>query len=471
MARELLKRGASVDLPSSTGFTALIEAAIHGHTSIVLVLLQHSANPDLQDVYGATALMMAAQQGHEACVQALLRAGANTELRTKKGNTALQLAEAKGHTATAKLIRQHASCLSLGLGLALCARVPLAWPWVVLSVVLGAIATVAFSRTLTAGSGRHRAARQLRPHRPARHAKAHGRTTTAETTRQHAALLQPAATMTPHAMQAAQAARVDAAIEEPPAEESAEQVKGQPPSNKSKKKEKADRAAATGDEPSEAPPTAALPPLPAATSKLAVSAAERALRAVTAGGGLSALKVALAAAPREVREGGVGAKARDRRDRLLEAQQEAECEAKQGAAAETARLTAAVRVAAAALAAARKAAAAAAAKADALERTAADGGEGGGRGAAGPSEASEAEEVPDEYICPITAEIMTDPVTTVDGFTYERTAISEWLRTKDTSPFTGATLESKTVIPNLSLRSIIRGFSEASAARCTRRVP
>tara|TARA_B100000795_G_scaffold3320_1_gene2269 strand:- start:332 stop:469 length:138 start_codon:yes stop_codon:yes gene_type:complete len=30
-----------------------------------------------------------------------------------------------------------------------------------------------------------------------------------------------------------------------------------------------------------------------------------------------------------------------------------------------------------------------------------------------------------EYTCPITAEIMTDPVNTLDGFTYERTAITE----------------------------------------------
>ena len=69
--------------------------------------------------------------------------------------------------------------------------------------------------------------------------------------------------------------------------------------------------------------------------------------------------------------------------------------------------------------------------------------------------------MPDDYICPITAEIMTDPVSTADGFTYERTAISEWLRTNDTSPSTGATLESKTLVPNLSLRSIIRSFVEA----------
>ena len=43
---------------------------------------------------------------------------------------------------------------------------------------------------------------------------------------------------------------------------------------------------------------------------------------------------------------------------------------------------------------------------------AADGGEGGSSGATGTSEARDAA-VPDEYICPITAEIMTDPVSTV----------------------------------------------------------
>ena len=94
---------------------------------------------------------------------------------------------------------------------------------------------------------------------------------------------------------------------------------------------------------------------------------------------------------------------------------------------------------------------------------AAEGGEGGGSGAAGPSAASEAAEVPDEFICPITSEIMTDPVSTEDGFTYERAAITEWLRTKDTSPKTGATLESKALIPNLMARSMIRAFNEESS--------
>jgi len=99
-----------------------------------------------------------------------------------------------------------------------------------------------------------------------------------------------------------------------------------------------------------------------------------------------------------------------------------------------------------------------------LERATIDGGEGGSSRVAGSSEASEAAEVPDDYICPITAEIMSDPVSTLDGFTYERTAITEWLRTKDTSPFTGTTLESKSLIPNYSLRSVIRSFVEARVA-------
>jgi hypothetical protein len=62
---------------------------------------------------------------------------------------------------------------------------------------------------------------------------------------------------------------------------------------------------------------------------------------------------------------------------------------------------------------------------------------------------------------------MTDPVSTSDGFTYERAAITEWLRTKDTSPKTGATLESTTLYPNLMARSMIRAFNEAGSTPST----
>ena len=60
LVRELLNRGASVDLQNSNGGTGLMGAADHGHLPILLLLLQHSANPDLQDVDGLTALLVAA---------------------------------------------------------------------------------------------------------------------------------------------------------------------------------------------------------------------------------------------------------------------------------------------------------------------------------------------------------------------------------------------------------------------------
>ena len=49
----------------------------------------------------------------------------------------------------------------------------------------------------------------------------------------------------------------------------------------------------------------------------------------------------------------------------------------------------------------------------------------------------------------------------MDGFTYERSAIEQWLKTHNTSPATGAELESKQLIPNYHLRSLILDFHEA----------
>ena len=50
-----------------------------------------------------------------------------------------------------------------------------------------------------------------------------------------------------------------------------------------------------------------------------------------------------------------------------------------------------------------------------------------------------------------------------DGFTYERSAIEQWLETHNTSPATGVELDSKQLNPNHSIRSLIREFREAGA--------
>ena len=49
--------------------------------------------------------------------------------------------------------------------------------------------------------------------------------------------------------------------------------------------------------------------------------------------------------------------------------------------------------------------------------------------------------VPFEYKCPITAEIMEDPVVIADGKTYERAAIEQWLARSNLSPMTGGQLD------------------------------
>jgi len=66
---------------------------------------------------------------------------------------------------------------------------------------------------------------------------------------------------------------------------------------------------------------------------------------------------------------------------------------------------------------------------------------------------------PNEFLCPITGEIMVDPVTTSGGHTYEWSAISRWFREgNNTDPKTGLKLNNNILYPNHALRSAIRNF-------------
>ncbi|XP_052254314.1 WD repeat, SAM and U-box domain-containing protein 1-like isoform X12 [Dreissena polymorpha] len=67
--------------------------------------------------------------------------------------------------------------------------------------------------------------------------------------------------------------------------------------------------------------------------------------------------------------------------------------------------------------------------------------------------------VPDEYLCPITREIMKDPVICSDGYSYERAAIASWMnKGKNCSPMTNAVLTSKDLTPNRSLKMLIQRY-------------
>ncbi|EOD06269.1 hypothetical protein EMIHUDRAFT_249951 [Emiliania huxleyi CCMP1516] len=68
---------------------------------------------------------------------------------------------------------------------------------------------------------------------------------------------------------------------------------------------------------------------------------------------------------------------------------------------------------------------------------------------------------PADFICPITTEVMSDPVMATDGHSYERKQIERWLATKSTSPMTGEALEHSILTPNHALRGRIREWQEA----------
>jgi hypothetical protein len=68
-------------------------------------------------------------------------------------------------------------------------------------------------------------------------------------------------------------------------------------------------------------------------------------------------------------------------------------------------------------------------------------------------------EPPSEFFCPVTHDLMKDPVILSDGFTYERTTAERWLSQKLTSPMTGVPVLS-TITPNRVLRGMINDWKE-----------
>ncbi|XP_016466156.2 U-box domain-containing protein 18-like [Nicotiana tabacum] len=63
----------------------------------------------------------------------------------------------------------------------------------------------------------------------------------------------------------------------------------------------------------------------------------------------------------------------------------------------------------------------------------------------------------DDLRCPITLEIMSDPVTIASGHTYDRSSILKWFRAgNSTCPKTGERLMSIDLVPNLALKLLIK---------------
>eukprot|EP00943_MAST-04B_sp_MAST-4B-sp1_P007920 g7920.t1 len=67
-------------------------------------------------------------------------------------------------------------------------------------------------------------------------------------------------------------------------------------------------------------------------------------------------------------------------------------------------------------------------------------------------------DAPEFLVCPITQEVMEDPVITSDGHTFERSAIEAWLGKNNTNPMTGGEITSKALTPNFALRDACAAY-------------
>lgn len=81
-------------------------------------------------------------------------------------------------------------------------------------------------------------------------------------------------------------------------------------------------------------------------------------------------------------------------------------------------------------------------------------------------------QIPYHFRCPISLELMCDPVTVCTGQTYDRTSIESWVATGNTTcPVTRAPLHDFTLIPNHTLRRLIQEWCVANRAFGVERIP
>lgn len=82
-------------------------------------------------------------------------------------------------------------------------------------------------------------------------------------------------------------------------------------------------------------------------------------------------------------------------------------------------------------------------------------------------------EVPPYFVCPISLEIMQDPVTVSTGITYDRDSIEKWIfsQNNNTCPVTKQALSDPELTQNIILRRIIQSWCTVHASQGIERLP
>ncbi len=106
--RDLIGKGADVNVPQVDGSTALHWAAEADNVELVKLLLQAGANPSATNVTGATPLLLAAQNGNAALLDVLLSAGADPNAPlTRSNDTAIMMAARTGRVDAVRTLLDH----------------------------------------------------------------------------------------------------------------------------------------------------------------------------------------------------------------------------------------------------------------------------------------------------------------------------------------------------------------------------
>ena len=105
--KELLDKGADVNAEDHEGRTALMFAVINLHYETVKVLLERGADVGARANDGWTALMLAASCGEARIVRALLNSGADVKGKSVRASmTAIAIAVKHGYTEIANLLEE-----------------------------------------------------------------------------------------------------------------------------------------------------------------------------------------------------------------------------------------------------------------------------------------------------------------------------------------------------------------------------